>query len=249
MPRVYLRFHSRLNRFLPPGRREQELARVVPPRSSIKHVVESAGVPHTEVGLLVLNGTAVDLSHLIQDGDQIEVYPAHGSLDASLDGTDQAGQPAEHRFVLDIHLGKLAAHLRMLGFDTLYRNDYDDAALAVLASSEGRILLTRDRALLQRRLVTRGYYVWETKPQRQLIEVLRRFDLLAEIAPFRRCPLCNGVLVPIAKDAIAQRLQPKTRLYYDDFRVCVDCGQIYWKGSHYEQMQQFITELRTSRPR
>jgi uncharacterized protein with PIN domain len=131
----------------------------------------------------------------------------------------------------------------MLGFDTFYHNDYDDATLARISNREGRILLTRDRGLLKRRLVSRGRYVWETDPEAQLVEVIRRFDLLGRIQPFRRCVHCNGVLEPIPKEEILDRLQPKTRLYYDEFRICPDCDHLYWKGSHYQHMERFIRSL------
>jgi uncharacterized protein len=144
------------------------------------------------------------------------------------------------RFVLDAHLGKLAGYLRLLGFDTLYRNDYDDATLARISSDEHRILLTRDRGLLKRSMVTHGYYVRETDPQRQAIEVLRRFDLHRSIMPFHRCIRCNGVLRAADKSAIRAALPPRTSEYYDEFRVCDHCGKIYWKGSHYQRLLDFV---------
>jgi hypothetical protein len=147
------------------------------------------------------------------------------------------------RFVLDVHLGKLAEYLRLLGFDTLYCNQADDQELAVLSSQEGRILLTQDRGLLKRSLVTHGYFVRDTDPQQQLVEVLQRFDLQTAIAPFQRCLRCNGLLEPVAKAAISDRLLPKTREHYDEFRICSNCERIYWKGSHYERMQQFINNI------
>jgi uncharacterized protein with PIN domain len=149
----------------------------------------------------------------------------------------------EPRFVLDTHLGRLAAYLRLLGFDTVYRNDCADEELARLSSSEGRILLTRDRGLLKRGLVTHGYCIRDTNPRQQLIEVLRRFDLCQAVAPFRRCIRCNGSLQPVSKEAISHRLLPRTRQYYDEFHICQGCDRIYWQGSHYRRMQQFIASV------
>jgi uncharacterized protein with PIN domain len=146
----------------------------------------------------------------------------------------------EPRFVLDTHLGKLAGYLRLLGFDTLYRNDYDDATLAHISHDERRTLLTRDRGLLKRSMVTHGYYVRETDPQRQVVEVLRRFDLHRSIAPFRRCLRCNGLLQTVDKATVGDRLPPKTHEYYDEFHVCGQCGHIYWKGSHYRHLLDFV---------
>jgi uncharacterized protein with PIN domain len=145
--------------------------------------------------------------------------------------------------VLDTHLGQLAAYLRMLGFDTLYRNDYPDDELARIASQEQRILLTRDRGLLKRGIIVYGYYVRETDPRRQMVEILRRYQLDGVIAPFRRCIRCNGPLRAVQKADIADRLAPKTREFYQEFSMCAACDQIYWKGSHYERMRQFIEGL------
>jgi len=147
------------------------------------------------------------------------------------------------RFVLDTHLGKLAVYLRMLGFDTWYRNDYRDEVLARISSGEGRILLTRDRGLLKRSLVTHGYWLRATKPRRQLVEVLRRFDLFGSTMPFRRCLRCNGLLQPVPKEVVIGKLGPKTREYYHEFAICRVCERVYWKGSHYRRMARFIQRI------
>jgi uncharacterized protein with PIN domain len=147
------------------------------------------------------------------------------------------------RFVLDTHLGQLAAYLRMLGFDTLYRNDYSDDELARISSQEQRILLTRDRGLLKRGIVVYGYYVRETDPQRQVVEILRRYQLAAATAPLRRCIRCNGLLHTVPKADVADRIAPKTHDFFEEFSICAACDQIYWKGSHYEKMRQFIESL------
>jgi uncharacterized protein len=242
---VYVRLYAELNDFLPIERRQTAQVRRLRSRPSVKHVIEATGVPHTEIALILVNGQAVDFSYRVADGDRISAYPAFTSIDVSPVTRVSLCSPGDPRFVLDAHLGKLAAHLRMLGFDTLYRNDFDDETLAGIAGADHRILLTRDRALLQRRAVTRGYHVWETDPERQLVEVARRYDLVRLMQPFRRCVHCNGLLESVAKDAILDRLQPKTRRYYDEFSICPDCDRIYWKGSHYEKMLKTIEQLGT----
>ena len=243
MGQASIRFYAQLNDFLPPGRRQVAHAYPLPGRTSIKDLIEAAGVPHTEVDLILVNGEPVDFAYLVQDGDHISVYPAFTAIDiAPL--TPVRPQPLpEPRFVLDTHLGKLAVYLRMLGFDTLYRNDYDDETLANLAAGDRRILLTQDRGLLKRSVVTHGYYVRASDPRQQLVEVVRRFDLSGAIAPFRRCLRCNGLLAPVDKAAVAVRLPPRTREHYDEFHRCQGCGGIYWQGSHYARMQHFIARL------
>jgi uncharacterized protein with PIN domain len=152
--------------------------------------------------------------------------------------------PDEVRFVADVHLGRLAAYLRMLGFDTLYPSDYRDEELARISSAENRVLLTRDLGLLKRSIVVYGYYVRETDPWQQLGEVLRRFNLLDAILQFHRCTNCNTILASVDKASIEDQLTSQTRQYYNDFRKCDQCGKIYWRGSHFERMDSFIEQLR-----
>jgi uncharacterized protein with PIN domain/sulfur carrier protein ThiS len=242
--RCYLRFYAHLKDFLAPDRRQGgHVDHVCEMSTSVKDLIESLGVPHTEVHLILVNGDPVDFAYLVRDGDRISVYPAFESIDISPLVAIQPQPLSEPRFVLDIHLGRLAAYLRMLGLDSLYRNDFADEELARISSVEQRILLTRDRGLLKRSIVTYGYYVRETNPQRQLAEVARKFSLTQAIVPFRRCVHCNGLLKPVAKEAISDRLPARTKQYYDEFRICPDCGKIYWKGSHYERMQRLIEQI------
>jgi len=247
MARADFRFHAELNHFLPASKREISFSHYFEERASIKDMIEALGVPHPEVDAIAVNGKAVDFSYIVQDGDRIEVYPVSVSSEVSEQASVRPQLLSILRFVLDVHLGKLAASLRMLGFDTLYRNDYDDEELAQISASEQRILLTRDKGLLMRSLVTYGYYVRATNLEQQVVEVLQRFDLFGKVLPFQRCIRCNGLLEPVAKEAIVDQLPQKTRLSIDEFHRCRECHQIYWRGSHYERMQQFIEGVLSSR--
>jgi uncharacterized protein with PIN domain len=242
MSEVYFRFYASLNYFLTPNRRQVRFIRHFSENPSIKDGIEALGVPHPEVDLILVNGQAVDFSYLIQDRDWISVYPAFTCLDITPLSRLRPPLP-EIRFILDIHLGKLANYLRLLGFDTLYRNDYRDEELAEISSQEARILLTRDRGLLKRRLVTYGYCVRQDKAKEQVIEILQRFALFPQIRPFQRCLRCNGWLQLVDKATIKSRLLPKTRQYYDEFCLCQKCGQIYWQGSHYQPLQALIKTI------
>jgi uncharacterized protein len=225
------RFFGRLNDFLPRDRREQIIPVTFHGRQSIKHLAESLGVPHPEIGQVLIDGQEGALSRITEDGDRIEVYPIPN------------GAPAEPRFILDNHLGRLTAYLRMLGFDCLYQNDYDDEELAETAQREERILLSRDRRLLMRKAVTDGYCLRSLDSWEQLAEVIRRFDLSSRLVPFHRCLRCNHPLEPVQKEVILDRLEPLTKLYFDEFQICPACKQIYWKGSHYEKMRQWVDQL------
>ena len=243
MKRAYVRFYAELNDFLPPSRRRQATRYGFVVSGSVKDMIESVGVPHTEVDLILANGEPVDFAYLVRDGDKISVYPTFQSLDISPILRLRPQPIRESRFVADAHLGRLAAYLRMLGFDTLYRRDYRDQEVAKVSAAERRILLTRDRGLLKRNIVTRGYCVRETNPARQLVEVLQRFNLIQSIAPFRRCIHCNALLRSVAKELVIHRLLPETKRYYDEFFLCPECNRIYWKGSHYRRMQHFIDNV------
>ena len=245
---VTFRFYAELNDFLPPTKRQRSFTYALELSASVKDIIEALGVPHTEVDLILVNGQSVDFTYSVQDGDHISVYPVFESLDISPLVRVRPHPLRESRFVLDVHLGRLAAYLRLFGFDTLYRNNYSDDELAQISSSQNRILLTRDRGLLKRSIVTHGYCLRTTNPRQQLAAVLRRFDLFAAIKPFRRCLRCNGKLQPVDKAEIIDLLPPKTREYYDEFHRCAGCGHIYWKGLHYERMQQFIEGVLQSIP-
>ena len=243
MNRVYIRFYAELNDFLPPGRRQHTFAHLFRGRVSVKDMIESLGVPHTEVEAIIVNGEPVDFAYLPRDGDRISVYPAFRAIDVTPLARLRPHAPDEPRFILDTHLGQLATYLRMLGFDTLYRNDYRDDELADRSQRDQRILLTRDRGLLKRSIVTFGYYVRLTSPRRQVIEILRRFNLFDAVTPFRRCIDCNAVIQSVRKESIAARLPPMTRQYYDEFHICPACDRIYWKGSHYQRMERFVADV------
>jgi len=243
MKQAYLRFYAALNDFLAPERRARASACAFYVSGSVKDLIESLGVPHTEVELILVNGEPVDFAYRVQEGDRISVYPPFRSIDISGLQTLRPRALEEFRFVADTHLGRLAGYLRMLGFDTRYERDSADEDLASISVEEERILLTRDRGLLKRGMVTHGYFVQATDPSRQLVEVLQRFDLASRMQPFRRCIHCNGILQPVPKDAVIDRLLPETRQYYDEFFLCPRCGRVYWKGSHYRRMQRFIESV------
>jgi len=201
-------------------------------------------VPHSEVDLILANGESVGFQYRLQDGDRIAVYPVFEALDISPIIRLREKPLRQSRFVLDVHLGKLARLLRMLGFDVCYRNDYTDRQIITIAIDDGRIILTRDRRLLFAKAVTRGYWVRSTEPESQCRELLERFDLYSQIKPFSRCMLCNGAIEPVDKSRIIDRLEPGTKRHFDTFYCCGQCGKVYWKGSHFDRMVQTLARLR-----
>ncbi|MEW6573765.1 MAG: Mut7-C RNAse domain-containing protein [Bacillota bacterium] len=242
-----IRFYAELNDFLPPGKRQVAFTRFFFGEPAVKDLIESLGVPHTEVDLILINGESVEFTRRVRDGDRVSVYPVFESIDVSPVVRVRPAPLREVRFVLDNHLGKLATYLRMLGFDALYSSGLSDEALARLSARERRILLTRDRGLLKRSEVTHGYFVRSTGPPAQLAEVLRRFDLYSLVNPFCRCLRCNRLLQAVSKEEVEERLPPKVREYFAEFRLCRGCGRVYWKGSHYEQMEEFVRQIQSRR--
>ena len=241
--RIFIRFYEELNDFLPLAERKCNLVLTFVPPCPVRHLIERCGVPHPEVELILVNGRSVDLDQRLADGDRVSVYPRFEALDITPLLRLREHPLRNPRFIADAHLGRLARHLRLLGFDTLFGNDPGDAALATAAARQRRILLTRDRGLLMRREVTHGCFIRSGRPLEQLTQVMERCDLYRLVRPFTRCMMCNGPLQPVAKAAIWARLPPGVRMECDEFWHCGGCDRVYWHGSHYRQLQAFVKKV------
>ncbi len=239
------RFYEELNDFRPPAARKTTTIYHFNGSPGIKDPIEALGVPHTEVELILVNGRSVGFEYRLQHGDRVAVYPMFESFDVTPLVRLRDATLRRPAFVLDVNLGKLARRLRMLGFDTLYRNDFTDAQVADISVATRRIILTRDRRLLYPKRITHGYWLRATDPDAQVKEVLQRFDLSSQIRPFHRCLDCNGAIATVAKADIIDQLRPLTKKYYDEFYRCADCHKVYWRGSHYEHMQHKLSALLT----
>jgi len=238
-----IRFYEELNDFLPPKKKKRLYEVPDHGKRSVKDLIESQGIPHTEVDLILINGKSVGFDQLVGSGDHISVYPVFEKFDIS-NITKLQSRPLRHlRFILDVHLGKLAKYLRMLGFDTYYNNHYGDEEIAWLAQNNNRILLTRDIGLLKRRNVAKGYWLRSQHPKVQLEEILVHFDLFNNIHPLTRCMKCNGEIQSINKEKIYRQLLPDTLKYFNRFYQCKNCGKIYWKGSHFNKMMKYIDHI------
>lgn len=238
---VVVRVYAELADFVDTDRSGRVEVPIGAPRS-VKDVVESTGVPHPEIGLLLVDGVSVDFGHPIRGGERIAVYPPFRTIDTTV-ASRVAPPPVAPRFVCDVHLGTLARRLRLLGFDTWYRTDTDDDELAAIAVDDQRILLTRDRELLMRRVIIHGYCPRSDDPDVQTAEVLRRYDLLDALAPLTRCARCNGTLAPVDRRDVVDSLPARTRVEHDEFARCADCGQVYWPGSHTARIRELIATL------
>jgi len=224
MVQATFRFFGELNDFLPRDRRERAFAAPCARAATAKHMIEALGVPHTEVGALIVNGAASGFGRLLAEGDALELHPQRASAAPGI------------RFIADAHLGGLARLLRMAGFDTLYENDYRDEDIVAIAAREGRTVLTRDRELLKRREVEQGCYLHTIRPEAQLRELFDRLGLAALARPFTLCLHCNLPLRAVPKAEVLDRLPESVRATHEEFTTCDRCGGVFWKGSHHKRM-------------
>jgi uncharacterized protein len=241
--KVRLRFYGDLNFFLGSKARDAVIERRLSEKTSIKDIIESCGVPHPEVDLILVDERTVGFDHTLASDAKVEVFPVENRDTVSTEKRLQATDIS--RFVADGHLGGLTRDLRLLGFDVAYNQNADDRQLLKVMARENRALLTRDRRLLMHAIVQHGYCPRSQNADEQTIEVIRRFNLLELIAPFTRCVRCNAPLEEAAKAQIIDKLEPLTKIYYDQFRRCPSCKQIYWSGSHFPKLQKRIEEIRS----
>ena len=242
---VRVRLYGALNDFLPPERRGAEFLHTFTGTPSVKDVLESLGPPHPELDVILVNGEAVDFAFRVEDGSRVAAYPAFHTLDVSPLTRVGLELPHEPRFALDVGLGRLSGFLRMLGFDTLWRNDFEDDELAHLSGDEDRVVLTRDLGLLKRSEVRHGYFPRNTDPALQLVEVVRRYQLGSRMHPFTRCLACNAPLSAAGKDEVAGRIPEHVAATHSRFQQCTECRRVYWPGTHHERMQAVVDKLRT----
>jgi uncharacterized protein len=238
------RFYEELNDFLPPARRKRPFTRRFRGTPSVKDTIEAIGVPHTEIDLILVDGRSVGFEERLQGGERVAVYPVFERLDVSPLVRLRPAPLRVTRFVADVHLGTLARHLRLLGFDTLWRNDLEDDRIIRLALDERRIILTRDKGILKDGRVTHGYWLRATDPMAQLEETVRALDLGARFEPYSRCLECNGELQPIARAQAARSVPLQVFLLHREFRRCDDCGRVYWPGSHRERLDEVVARAR-----
>jgi uncharacterized protein with PIN domain len=244
--RAEFRFYEELNDFLPRARRKRSFVHAFRGTPSVKDTIEALGVPHVEVDLILVDGRSVGFTHRLHGGERVAVYPVFERLDISPVVRLRPAPLRVTRFVADVHLGTLARYLRLLGFDTRWRNDLDDYAIVALATAERRIILSRDRGLLCHGAVTHGYWLRSTEPAVQLEEVVRALDLGGQLRPYTRCMECNTALEPIERKAAAHRVPLQVYLVHRDFTRCPGCGRVFWPGSHRRRLETLVDRARAA---
>ena len=245
MHKIHFRFYEELNDFLPEEKRKVRFAHNYIDRASVKDVIESLGVPHTEVDMILVNSNPVGFDYLINEADDISVYPVFESLDIS-DVQHLRPKPLRNpKFIADVHLGRLTRYLRMIGFDVLYENNFEDDEIVKISLEEKRAILTKDRGILKRSEVSHGYWVRSSKVKEQVVEIVKRFDLKKLIKEFTRCIECNTMLKSISKQEIIGELPPKVSKSQTEFSRCTSCKKLYWKGTHHQRMLSFIKTIKS----
>jgi uncharacterized protein len=241
---AFFRFYEELNDFLPKEKCKNIFPYEFTGKPSIKDTVEAIGVPHSEIDLILVDGESVDFDYQMQGSEHVAVYPVFESLDITPVVQLRSAPLRETSFVVDVNLGKLAQKLRLIGFDSLFRNDFTDNEIIELSLREKRIILTRDKGILKNNAVTHGYWIRNDNPKCQLQEVVNRLQLENNFKPFSRCSKCNALLHPVDKSLLYERLPKDTLQSFDAFMECNDCRQVYWQGSHYKHICKLIEELK-----
>lgn len=245
MHTIYIRFYEELKDFLSEEKRRIRFEHHYVDRTSVKDLIESLGVPHTEVDLILVNGKSVGFDYLIDDKDDISVYPVFESFDIK-DAQHLRDEPLrEPKFIADVHLGKLTRYLRMLGLDVYYMNNMADIEIVKISLDENRTILTMDRDLLKRNEVTHAYWIRNSDPEKQAVEVVKRFQLQKQTGEFSRCLECNTLLKEISKEKIVTRLPPKVKENQNEFYICEACDKIYWRGTHFNRMTSLIERIKS----
>lgn len=240
MPEAEFRFYAELNDFLPVEGRQVATLHSFEGTPAVKDTLEAIGVPHTEIDVILVNGRSVDFTFRLRGGERVSVYPVFERFDVAGVTRLRPAPLRVTRFIADVHLGTLARHLRLLGFDTAWERDLDDAEIIECAQSEQRIILTRDRGLLKDGRVTHGYWLRSTDPQRQLAEVVRALDLSAALRPYTRCMQCNGLLRDASPAVIAGDVPRAVLEAHRKFSKCEGCGRVYWAGSHRRRLDEIV---------
>ncbi|WP_299013205.1 Mut7-C RNAse domain-containing protein [uncultured Photobacterium sp.] len=249
---AYFRFYEELNDFLPPEQRKVVFSYAFNGKPAIKDTIEAIGVPHTEIDLILVDGESVGFDFNLCGGEHISVYPVIEALDISSVIHLRAAPLRDIKFVVDVNLGKLAQKLRLLGFDTLYRNDFTDNEIVDLSLREKRIILTRDRGIFKYSNVTHGYWVRNHNTKKQLAEVVERLQLEQNFRPFTRCSHCNQILQPIDKEKLnthdVEQVPKEVLQFFERFWECQGCKKVYWQGSHYDRIGKWICQLKRRIP-
>lgn len=241
MKQVHFRFYEELNDYLPEKNQKTWFEFPFSEGMILLEAIQSMSIPPHEIDLILVNQQSGRFDYVLKADDRISVYPVFELF--NLSGISQLREDPLRNptFICDVHLGRLAKYLRMLGWDTLYSNRYTPEEIVKISTLERRIILSRSRKLTRQKEVTRSYWIRSSDPLEQVRDLILKLDLSAQAKPLTRCLNCNTKLVPVEKIEILYRLEARTAKYFEEFFICPACDQIYWKGSHFENMVDFMS--------
>jgi uncharacterized protein with PIN domain len=205
---------------------------------SIKDSIEAIGIPHVEVGEIIVNDEQKDFSYKLQNNDKVEVYSFYEN-----DIKNKLRPNIElYNFMTDENVGGMAKYLRMLGFNTIMIPEISDKEVAKIAEKENRILLSRDFGLLKRKNVTHGIFLRSTNTEEQIYEVIKKYKLDQLFKPFSICIECNGCIKLIRSSDLLEedKIEDGVLKDYNEFFRCTNCKKVFWKGSHYQRMRLLV---------
>ncbi len=241
--KIFLKFEPDLNFFLPEERRHRRFEYELNRRASVKDIIESLGVPHTEIGQITFEGQLVDFFFIPVSSGTLHVAGILMPFNVLNPSYLRPDTFDEIRFIADVNVIRLGRLLILLGFDVEYSSEYSDSEIADIAQAENRIVLTRDTELLKRKKVVYARRVKSDLPYDQLVEVVSFFGLKDAVSFFSRCTGCNVVLEPVEKGKILDLLEPKTKKYFNTFFRCPHCLKVFWKGSHFDNIKDKMSRL------
>ncbi len=147
------------------------------------------------------------------------------------------------KFIADAMLGRLARWLRILGCDVSYESSISDDYLIARAIHERRIILTMDRKLTERESAKNSLLIKSPSYKEQLKQVITHYNIDYKSGIFTRCLVCNSLLERIEKEKIKDRVPPYVYSTQDEFDICLQCGRIYWSGTHRVKMLGMLGEI------
>jgi uncharacterized protein with PIN domain len=243
MPKAIFRFYEELNDFLPKHRRKCDFEARFKGKRSIKDMIEALGVPHTEIDLILVDGNSVGFNYILQDEDRVSVYPVFESFNIS-ELTHLRKTPLRRNtFIAEVNLGNIIKYMRALGLDVYCDSSLSTREIIDVAKRDKRIILTKNRKLLQVKNVSHGIFIHPGTTADQIRRIIDYLDIKADLKPFSRCLRCNTPLDVVPKEKILDRIPPQTIAFCDEYVLCPSCDKIYWKGTHYLHMETVIKQI------
>lgn len=243
MPQLTFHFHEAFFIFLNRINKKLKIVYGLDRRASIKDIIESLGVPHTEVGKILLGNQEIGFNFIPEESVDLSIFPITPPFDV-LNASLLRPEPLDKiSFIVDINVGKLAPLLRVLGMDAKYSDGLTDNEISLVAEQERRIVLSRDTHLLKRKQIIFGRMIRSIYPYDQLEETISFFGIKGPFKMFSLCLRCNRELFQVNKEDILHRLEPKTKKYFNSFKMCPECNRIYWRGSHHENIKRRLKDV------